>query len=264
MDEKSISNVNEQLRKLSNDYYQHQELQKTKQKLEEQIKETEAINNRLNAFRQDPCQYINNNNMDYDFKPRSSTIDIQYGGLGTGSYINNNDQNDIYKHDSRENINNRLGQFNFSSDIQNPNLNNNYIIPQQNIASNNFINNNMIATKNSGSNKKDISNNRLQNYSPLGRTVVNNNYLLQNPNYQQHNQTQNQYISNYKEINNNRMQNFSPLSRTLTIPTNKNNENVHKTQPKTIQNINNYNYNDVNPKIPNSIMTQYPVNSRME
>ena len=250
-----INKLNEELSKISNDYYQQKDIESTKDKLNKQIQMTQELNEKINKFTQDPCVYVNNNNIDYSFKPESST---------SSSYQTNNsskvEYNEIYRRESRDEMNNRLNSFNFNNTLYENNTNKVNTIGSKSL-SHPLYYNNPIATKNTKKlNKKDISNNRLSEYSPLGR-AVNNNYMESNHTKPISSTGLTNYRSNYKELNNERLNNFSPLCKTLTLP---NDGNKAKTEYIKTHQKSKQNFNDVNPKYANSIMTEFPVNSRIE
>lgn len=299
-----INQLNKQLNQISDDYVNNQQYNNHKNKLEEDLKKEmvnkETINNRMANFAKDTTMYVNPNNNNYytDFRIPVSSSKYKTGNKTlnknkinynqqNNSQQNLNEYNDTFKREHRDDINDKLNNFNFNqynyvnegANLDNPLIKNNYYNTGPGIKSNNHgfdnINNfNIIHTKIERTNNRNLQNERLQNFSPLGRALgagftfdINNNLTGVNSN------SSGKYKSNYKDLNNERLNSFSPLSKTLTISTkqqhiaNKDTNNLINTN--NINNTNNIinkqvNYNDINPKLSNPVMTYHPINSRIE
>lgn len=233
--------------------------------------------NRNNNSRRNNTANINNNsNQNYN---------------GNNNQVNLNQYNELFKRENRDDMNQKLNDFNFnnfnyvndSKNLDNPLLNENYYNTGPGIKSNNHgfdkMNNfNIIHTKIERTNNRNLQNERLQNFSPLGRALgagftfdINNNLSSVNS------KSTGNYKSNYKDLNNERLNNFSPMAKTLSISAKQqhvsSNNNINNTgNTGNTGNNNNQqklinkpvNFNDINPKLSNSVMTYHPINSRIE
>lgn len=324
-----VDKINSQLEHLDTDYNLHQKYQKTKQELQEQLKEDESINNRLINMRQDKTKFINSKTIrNFENKPEDTSQNL---------YKHNNkplfyDQKSIipnYKKSGRDNMNSRIDEFVFNNNI--PNLKNSIHNPNyQNYPNNgkqitnqfsnnhqyreniqniqqaqyspniqlhpsmhkpvydNLHNNTIMGTgmkqsnfvpssvmepvysKNRKGNNRSMNNQKMSDYSPLGRALgmpLHHNNLSHMDTVVMPNQQN--YRSNYRESNSARLSQYTPLAKTSSFPQ----KNGHPKSVNTRQNIitkpsqskrPQYNYNDVNPHRENSVMTLYPVNTRMD
>jgi hypothetical protein len=298
----------------TNQYTRHKN--KLDEELKKEMINKETINNRMANFAQDTTMYVNPNNNSYytDFRiPQNSskyktgnrqlnnvnynTITNNNANTNINTYNksnitrnqNNNLSNDMFKRENRDDMNEKLNGFNFnnfnyvngSTNLDNPLIKDNYYNTGPGIKSNNHgfdkMNDfNIVHTKIERTNNRNLQNERLQSYSPLGRALgagftfdINNNLSSINS------KSGGNYKSNYKDLNNERLNNFSPLSKTLTINT----KQEHVASSNNVYNNNNsvnnnnrqnnlinkqVNFNDINPKLNNSVMTYHPINSRIE
>jgi hypothetical protein len=211
---------------------------------------------------------------------------IRTNNITNNIYNNNqsnlNQYNELFKRENRDDMNEKLNNFNFnnfnyvndSRNLDNPLINENYYNTGPGIKSNNHgfdkMNDfNIVHTKIERTNNRNLQNERLQNFSPLGRALgagftfdINNNLSSVNS------KSTGNYKSNYKDLNNERLNNFSPMAKTLSISSkqqhvssNKNNNNNNNQQKLVNKPVN---FNDINPKLSNSVMTYHPINSRIE
>jgi hypothetical protein len=192
-DENNIDELNKKLDFFSTDY---QKSSKLKEELKDYMINKDTINNRLNQINNDVNRYVNNQNNDYNLNlPQNST---QYKMLNNensnsnekkNTQNNQNNQNNqnshsLFKRESRDDMNKRINSFNFvnhqnmnnTDNFNNPLINNNYYNTGPGIKANNHgfdnINNfNIIHTKIDKNNNRSINNDRMQQFSPLGKAL---------------------------------------------------------------------------------------------
>jgi hypothetical protein len=153
-------------------------------------------------------------------------------------------------------------------------VNNYYYNTGPGIKSNNHgfdkINNfNIIHTKIDKNNNRSINNDRIQQFSPLGKALgssFNHNIGNNISELGSISSKNNIYKNNYKDIANERLNYITPLSRNISINTKQKQltNNGQNFSRQKINSLNTNNFKDVNNHLENSVMTYYPVNSRIE
>ena len=280
----NISKLNSQLNKFNDDYkvassmnnfdtqMKIREGDNVKDLLNKSIEETNDFNNKYNSFLTDSSVCINNNNTYY-------TNGSQLIPSNTNQYLHSNSMNgNISKNgngngNDNDDVNKKMEQFQFKyiqqqhNDIYNPhNVSYNKITPFEN--------------KQHYNRKKnvDLTNTRLDEYSPMGRSIncppkieyqINENFMNE----------RNKHTN--KDISNQRLEQFSPLARAVQLPSKKsplkNESTSHflNTENTFSQNNLNTNYkrftnqpkkthfNDVNPANKNQFLENNPVGTRL-
>jgi hypothetical protein len=292
----NISKLNSQLNKFNEDYkvassmnnfdtqLKLREGDNVKELLNKSIEETNSFNNKYNSFLTDSSICVNNNNTYYgngsQLIPTNTNQYLHSNGgdgnsMNTGDNINKNymggNGND---YDSGDDVNKKIEELQFKNihqqqhnDIYNPhNVSYNKITPFEN--------------KQHYNRKKnvDLTNNRLDEYSPMGRSIncpPKIEYKINETFMNERNKP------TKKDVSNQRLEEFSPLARAVQLPAKKsplkNESTSHflNTENTFTQNSLNTNYkkfnnqpkkshfNDVNPANKNQFLKNNPVGTRL-
>ena len=271
----SINDINNLMNQINLDYNSHntQTINTNKQNINtqntntpnnntnQQTESRNQINNKLNEYLNSKEKYIhnehqnNNNNLTNNNNNNNNNNNIKYNG-----YQQSLTDNNMFKKDLRNNMNNRLDSFLFENpgeklpaltDIQEDNNLNNY----------NFgLSYRPITQERSKNLYKQETNERLNDYSPLSRSTYFPTSDLSNNtnNFSNHNK------KSPRDIMNERLSNITPLSSFISLKNpSKDNKNIASTHNEEKKNIHeskpSYNYNDVNLNCNNVVFQDYPV-----
>jgi hypothetical protein len=230
-----IELLNDKLSRLNNEYkisshmnnFEQQISLRNDNNLRDLIKndlnESNAINDKMNSFLIDKSIYKTNN----DYYKTDNKIPTNTVNYTTDNY-NENTETNIEEHteeNMNEDMNNRLEKLQFHNMSD-------YIIKNSDYCDNNNIDdNNTVNTSNNLKYNKispfessninvvrkknaDLTNARLNNFAPLGRSMIS----AHNIQYELNENFNNNRYKNKKEIGNDRLSEFTPLSRTQQIP----------------------------------------------
>jgi hypothetical protein len=234
----------------------------------EDLKTQNEINERLNNIRYDINKYKSPNQNQYQYQYQNN----EYQNISLITPQNNNPI--VHKKGERDIFNDKINNLTFNpitvkiNENDNLNFNNNYGnyignndiygIGIRNRNSANLQNFSNLQTESPKLNNRSVILDRMTQISPLSRPAPIpvsyeesiNNILMPKQNNK----------PNFREINNNRLNDYTPLSRTLSIKTN---ENQRITNINNIpQHLINQNFNDINPKLEQKFMINYPENTR--
>lgn len=239
--------------------------------LNKSIEETNILNNKYNSFLTDSSVCVNNNNTYYNTNTQLiPTNTNKY--LHTNS-INGNSMNSSMNYED-DDVNKKIEELQFKN-IHQPQ--HNEIYNPHNVSYNKI---NPFENKQHYNRKKnvDITNTRLDEYSPMGRSINCSpiiEYQINEDFINKRNKQTN------KDIANQRLEQFSPLSRAVQLPSKKSplkNESTSSflnTENTFSQNSLNKNYkrfsnqpkkshfNDVNPANENQFLENNPVGTRL-
>ncbi len=239
--------------------------------LNKSIEETNILNNKYNSFLTDSSVCVNNNNTYYNTNTQLiPTNTNKY--LHTNS-INGNSMNSSMNYED-DDVNKKIEELQFKN-IHQPQ--HNEIYNPHNVSYNKI---NPFENKQHYNRKKnvDITNTRLDEYSPMGRSINCSpiiEYQINEDFINKRNKQTN------KDIANQRLEQFSPLSRAVQLPSKKsplkNESTSHflNTENTFSQNTLNTNYkrftnqpkkthfNDVNPANENQFLENNPVGTRL-
>ena len=239
---KQIELLNNKLSRLNNEYkisshmnnFEQQISLRNDNNLRDLIKnnltESNAINDKMNSFLIDQNIYKTNNDY-YKIDNQIPTNTVNYTTENYNENIEENIEANIeanIEDNINEDMNNRLEKLQFHNMTD-------YIIKNSDYCdNNNYNNNNNYNTVNTSNNLKynkispfessninvvrkknaDLTNARLNNFTPLGRSMVS----AHNIQYELNENFNNNRYKNKKEIGNERLSEFTPLSRTQQIP----------------------------------------------
>ena len=222
----NLDKLNQQLRQIEQEYKQNKKMfnmetvinnsnnsnnnnQSLKEQMERNIRETNAHNDKLNSFFTDSSVCVNKNNKDYYQQGSIKTI----GGENTRQqyYQETNNVLGHQEESKNSNVNQSINERRFDNPSNRQHVNR--ISP--------FMDNN--------NNKKynnDISNQRLNEYTPMGRSVA----IPVDIEYQINESFMNSRKANHKKYNsditNERLSQLSPLAKSSAIPIPNNQSNL--------------------------------------
>ena len=245
--------------------------------LNKSIEETNSLNNKYNSFLTDSSVCVNNNNTYYNSGKQlipSNTNQYLHSNINDNS-MNINSMNSCENvEDVNNEVNKRIEELQFKN-IHQPQ--HNEIYNPHNVSYNKI---NPFENKQHYNRKKnvDLTNTRLDEYSPMGRSINCSpiiEYQINEDFINKRNKQTN------KDIANQRLEQFSPLSRAVQLPSKKsplkNESTSHflNTENTFSQNSLNTNYkrftnqpnkthfNDVNPANENQFLENNPVGTRL-
>ena len=283
----NITKLNSQLNKLNEDFkfassmnnfdtqIKLRDGDNVKDLLNKSIEETNSLNNKYNSFLTDSSVCVNNNNTYYNTSTQlipTNTNKYFHSNSINGNSMNNSMNSSMNCED--DDVNKKIEELQFKNlhqpkhnDIYNPhNVSYNKITPFEN--------------KQHYNRKKnvDLTNKRLDDYSPMGRSMNCSpiiEYQINEDFINKRNKQTN------KDIANQRLEQFSPLARAVELPAKKSplkNESTSSflnTENTFSQNSLNKNYkrftnqpkktyfNDVNPANQNQFLENNPVGTRL-
>ena len=285
----NISKLNFQLSKLNEDFKLASNLnnfdqqmcirdgEDVKDLLNQSIAETNSLNNKYNSLLTDSSVCVNNNNTYYNNGKQlipSNTNQYLHSNINDNS-MNINSMNSCENvEDVNNDVNKRIEELQFKN-IHQPQ--HNEIYNPHNVSYNKI---NPFENKQHYNRKKnvDLTNTRLDEYSPMGRSINCSpiiEYQINEDFINKRNKQTN------KDIANQRLEQFSPLSRAVQLPSKKsplkNESTSHflNTENTFSQNSLNTNYkrftnqpkkthfNDVNPANENQFLENNPVGTRL-
>ena len=285
----NISKLNFQLSKLNEDFKLASSINNfdiqmnirngdnVKDLLNKSIEETNSLNNKYNSFLTDSSVCVNNNNTYYNNGKQlipSNTNQYLHSNINDNS-MNINSMNSCENvEDVNNDVNKRIEELQFKN-IHQPQ--HNEIYNPHNVSYNKI---NPFENKQHYNRKKnvDLTNTRLDEYSPMGRSINCSpiiEYQINEDFINKRNKQTN------KDIANQRLEQFSPLSRAVQLPSKKSplkNESTSSflnTENTFSQNSLNKNYkrfsnqpkkshfNDVNPANENQFLENNPVGTRL-
>ena len=285
----NISKLNFQLSKLNEDFKLASSINNfdiqmnirngdnVKDLLNKSIEETNSLNNKYNSFLTDSSVCVNNNNTYYNNGKQlipSNTNQYLHSNINDNS-MNINSMNSCENvEDVNNEVNKRIEELQFKN-IHQPQ--HNEIYNPHNVSYNKI---NPFENKQHYNRKKnvDLTNTRLDEYSPMGRSINCSpiiEYQINEDFINKRNKQTN------KDIANQRLEQFSPLSRAVQLPSKKsplkNESTSHflNTENTFSQNSLNTNYkrftnqpnkthfNDVNPANENQFLENNPVGTRL-
>ena len=279
----NISKLNSQLNKFNEDYkvassmnsfdtqMKIREGDNVKDLLNKSIEESSSLNNKYNSFLTDSSVCINKNNTYYN--TGNLLVPTNTNQYLHGNSMNGNSMNSSMNYED-DDVNKKIEELQFKN-IHQPQ--HNEIYNPHNVSYNKI---NPFENKQHYNRKKnvDITNTRLDEYSPMGRSINCSpiiEYQINEDFINKRNKQTN------KDIANQRLEQFSPLSRAVQLPSKKSplkNESTSSflnTENTFSQNSLNKNYkrfanqphkshfNDVNPENENQFLENNPVGTRL-